>query len=40
MDIILANKALAEQSVIYTDYSLDFNSTNTMDNKLTATSAI
>lgn len=40
MDIILANKALAEQSVIYTDYSLDFDTTNTMDYKLTATRAI
>ena len=40
MDIILANKALAEQGVIYTDYSLDFDTTNTMDYKLTATRAI
>ena len=40
MDIILANKALAEQSVIYTDYSLDFDTTDTMDYKLTATRAI
>ena len=40
MDIILANKALAEQGVIYTDYSLDFDTTDTMDYKLTATRAI
>ncbi len=40
MDIILANKALTEQGVIYTDYSLDFDTTNTMDYKLTATRAI
>ena len=40
MDIILANKALSEQGVIYTDYSLDFDTTNTMDYKLTATRAI
>ena len=40
MDIILANKALAEQCVIYKDYSLDFDTTNTMDYKLTATRAI
>lgn len=40
MDIILANKTLAEQGVIYTDYSLDFDTTNTMDYKLTATRAI
>ena len=40
MDIILANKALAEQSVIYKDYSLDFDTTDTMDYKLTATRAI
>ena len=40
MDIILANKSLAEQCVIYKDYSLDFDTTNTMDYKLTATRAI
>ena len=40
MDIILANKSLAEQSVIYTDYSLDFDTTDTMDYKLTVTRAI
>lgn len=40
MDMILANKALAEQSVIYTDYSLDFDTTSTMDYKLTAKRAI
>ena len=40
MDIILANKALAEQGVIYKDYSLDFDTTDTMDYKLTATRAI
>ena len=40
MDIILANKALVEQGVIYTDYSFDFDTTNTMDYKLTATRAI
>ena len=37
MDIILANKTLDEQGVIYTDYSLDFDTTDTMDYKLTAT---
>lgn len=40
MDMILANKALAEQGVIYTDYSLDFDTTSTMDYKLTAKRAI
>lgn len=40
MDIILANKALVEQGVIYTDYSLDFDTTDTMDYKLTATREI
>ena len=40
MDIILAKKALAERGVIYTDYNLDFDTTNTMDYKLTATRAI
>lgn len=40
MDIMLASKALAEQSVIYTDYSLDFDTTSTMDYKLTATREI
>lgn len=40
MDIILADRALTEQGVIYVDYSLDFDTTNTMDYKLTATRVI
>lgn len=40
MDIILADSGVVEQGVIYTDYSLDFDTTDTMDYKLTATRAI
>lgn len=40
MDIILADSGVVEQGVIYTDYSLDFDITDTMDYKLTATRAI
>ena len=40
MDIILADGGVVEQGVIYTDYSLDFDTTDTMDYKLTATRAI
>ena len=40
MDIILADSGVVEQGVIYTDYSFDFDTTDTMDYKLTATRAI
>ena len=40
MDIILADGGVVEQGVIYTDYSLDFDTTDTMDYKLTTTRAI
>ena len=40
MDIILADGGVVDQGVIYTDYSLDFDTTDTMDYKLTTTRSI